>query len=175
MNAASILGFGFLLLCAQTMAHQLLASQWLAPGLILPLVLYMAVGDFSLTRGATLSFGLGLLQDAFASLPTGLYTFTMVAVFLLSRLAGLKLFLHGAVFQILLTFVGALVAAVIILAMQLVFERNQLAMAPALAVASAQGLVSALLSPLVFALVRRLPGVELNRAAPQETGALARE
>src|SRR5687768_17393434 len=99
----------FGLLIVQGVLHHILVSQWLYPSLVLPVVLYMAVGEFSLARGASLAFVMGYLTDAVSGIPMGLFSFAMVAVFLLSRVAGLKLFLHGIVFQILLTFVASLV------------------------------------------------------------------
>ena len=161
-----VLLLGFALLVLQGMLHHVVSSQWLTPHLVLPLVLYMAVGEFSLARGASLSFVLGYLSDGFSGLSMGLYTFATVAVFLLARVAGLKLFLHGVVFQILLTFVASLVVGLMIMGLQLVFERNQLAIVAAAMVVAAQGAATALVSPLVFALVRRLPGAETPK--PEE-------
>lgn len=166
MINALMLTLSFGLLVAQGMLQHLLGSQWLYPSLVLPLVLYMAVGEFSLARGASLSFVIGYLNDAFSGLPMGLFTFSMVAVFLLARVAGLKLFLHGVVFQVLLTFVASVVVGMLMLGLHVVFERNHLAIGPAMALVGSQGLATALLSPLVFALVRRLPGAETPK--PEE-------
>lgn len=161
-----VLLLGFTLLVVQGMVQHIVSSQWITPQLVLPLVLYMAVGEFSLARGASLSFVLGYLSDGFSGLSMGLYTFAMVAVFLLARVAGLKLFLHGVVFQILLTFVAAVIVGLLIMGLQLVFERNQLAIVPAVSVVAAQGAATAIVSPLVFALVRRIPGAETPK--PEE-------
>lgn len=168
MINALLLVMGFGLLVVQSLLHHVLPTQWLLPMLVLPMVLFMAVGDFSLARGASLSFVLGYMADAFSGLPMGLYTFSFLNVFLLSRVAGLKLFLHGVVFQILLTFVASLAIGVLVLGLHVVFGRDQhqLAMAPALAVVTTQGLCTALCSPLVFSLMRRLPGAEAPK--PEE-------
>lgn len=155
-----VIALGFALLVVQGMLQHILVSQWLYPSLVLPLVLYMAVGEFSLARGASLAFVLGYLTDAFSGMPMGLYTFSMVAVFLLSRVAGLKLFLHGAVFQVLMTFVGSVTVGLLMLGLHLIFERSQLAVGSALGVVVAQAFATAVVSPLVFAIVRRLPGAE---------------
>jgi rod shape-determining protein MreD len=164
---ALVLLLGFSLLVLQTTLHHVLVSQWLYPSLVLPLVLYMAVGEFSLARGAALSFVIGYLTDAFSGIPMGYYTFSMVAVFLLARVAGLKLFLHGVVFQVLLTFVASVTAGVLMMGLHVVFvERNRLALGPAMAVVCVQAVATALVSPLVFAVVRRLPGAE--QARPQD-------
>ena len=155
-----LLALGFALLMVQGMLQHIVMSQWLYPSLVLPLVLYMAVGSFSLSRGASLAFVLGYFTDAFSGLPMGLNTFAMVAVFLLSRVAGLKLFLHGVVFQILLTFFASLTMGVLIMGLNVIFERSTLAVGPAMLLVAAQGVATAVLSPIVFAAVRRLPGAE---------------
>jgi rod shape-determining protein MreD len=164
---ALVLAVGFALLVAQGMLEHVLVSQWLYPSLILPLVLYMAVGQFSVARGASLSFVLGYLTDAFSGLPMGLFTFSMVAVFLLARVAGLKLFLHGVVFQVMLVFVGSIAVGVLIMGLHLIFERTNLAVRPAMLLTLSQAAATAILSPLVFALVRRLPGAETPK--PEES------
>ena len=166
MTNALVLALGFALLVVQGILHHVIASEWLYPSLILPMVLYMAVGEFSLARGASLSFVLGYLCDAFSGLPMGIFTFSMVAVFLLSRVAGLKLFLHGIVFQMLLTFAASVVVGMLILSLHLVFSRKAFNLRSALGLIGTQGLATAVLSPLVFALVRRLPGLETPK--PEE-------
>jgi rod shape-determining protein MreD len=160
------LALGFALLVVQGMLQHIVASQWIYPSLVLPVVLYMSVGSFSLARGASLAFVLGYFTDAFSGLPMGMYTFAMVAVFLLARVAGLKLFLHGVVFQIVLTFFASLTVGILILGLHVIFERNTLAMAPALMVCASQGVATALLSPFVFWMVKKLPGAETPK--PEE-------
>lgn len=166
MINAFMLGLGFALLFVQGIVQHLVVTEWLYPSLVLPLVLYMAVGEFSLARGASLAFVLGYLNDAFAGISMGLLTFAMVAVFLLARVAGLKLFLHGVVFQVLLTFVASVAVGMLIMGLHVVFERSHLAIVPAVALVAAQSAATALVSPLVFALVRRLPGAETPK--PEE-------
>lgn len=168
MSNLLLLLLGLALLVLQSLWHHVLPQQTLHPMLVLPTVLYMAVGAFSLARGAALSFVLGYMADAFSGLPMGLYTFSFLNVFLLSRVAGLKLFLHGVVFQVLLTFVASLAIGVLVLGLHVLFGRDQhqLAMLPAFGVVAAQGLCTALCSPMVFALVRRLPGAEAPK--PEE-------
>jgi rod shape-determining protein MreD len=154
------------LLVLQGVLHHVLGNEWLYPSLILPLILYMAVGEFSLARGASLSFVLGYLLDAFSGLPMGIFTFSMVAVFLLSRVAGLKLFLHGVVFQMLLTLAASIAVAVLIMGLHLVFLRRAVNLGTAIGLIFSQGIATAVVSPLVFAMVRRVPGLETPK--PEE-------
>ncbi len=155
-SAVLILGLGLLL--AQGMFALVAPSDYLCPSLVLPLVLAMAVGEFTLARGVSLSFVMGYLTDASSGASMGLWTFTLVSVFLLARMAGLKLFLHGVVFQVLLTFVASMSAGVLMMGLLLVFDRRALAMGAALGLVASQSVWTAACAPAVFALVRRLPG-----------------
>jgi cell shape-determining protein MreD len=138
-------------------------ARW-SPAPALPLVLCMAVGDFSLARGVSLAFVLGYLADACAGGSMGLWTFTLVSVFLLARVAGLKLFLHGMVFQVALTYVASLVVGVEMLALLLVFDQRPIAVLAALREVALQSIATAACAPLVFAAVRRLPGATAERS-----------
>ncbi|MBL9112830.1 MAG: hypothetical protein JNM74_26325, partial [Myxococcales bacterium] len=46
------------------------------PQLVLPLVVYMGVHEYSLVRGASVAFVLGYFTDLVGIAPVGLYTFT---------------------------------------------------------------------------------------------------
>jgi rod shape-determining protein MreD len=156
-NAALLLA-GVLLLMAQTALGLILRSDHLTPSLVLPMVLYMSVGEFSLARGVSVAFVLGYLTDLFSGGSLGLWTFTLVSVFLLARVAGLKLFLHGVVFQTVLTFVASCVAGVGMMGLLLVFDRRVLALLPALGTVASQAVATALFAPLVFRFAQALPG-----------------
>lgn len=157
MRNVAMIFVGVVLLLAQGVIALHLPTQRLAPTLVLPMVLFMAVGDFSLARGVSLSFVLGYLADVFSGGSLGLWTFTLVSVFLLSRVAGLKLFLHGKVFQVLMTFMASMVAGLEMMSLLLVFDRRPLNVVAALGVVFTQSLATAATAPVVFALVRRLP------------------
>jgi hypothetical protein len=58
------------------------------PALVLPLILFMGVHEYSLARGAAVAFVLGYATDVIGIAPVGLYTFTYVATFVLARAAG---------------------------------------------------------------------------------------
>jgi rod shape-determining protein MreD len=101
---------------------------------------------------------MGYLADVFGGASMGLWTFTLVSIFLLVRVAGLKLFLHGMVFQVLLTLVAGVFAGVEMMALLLVFDRRPLAVLAALGTVTGQAAVTAALAPAIFALLGRLPG-----------------
>lgn len=152
-----VLGVALLLLQGLVARH--LPSEYLAPSFVLPMVLYIAVGDFSLERGVSLAFVLGYLTDAFLGSAIGLWTFSLVAIFLLARAGGLTLFLHGVVFQVLLTFVGSITVGFIMTGLLLVFDRRPLAVLAAMGVVTTQSLATAAVAPAVFALLARMPTV----------------
>lgn len=166
MANALLLATALALLVLQGFIAYLSPTDMLAPVLILPAVLYVAVGEFSLPRGVSLAFVMGYLADVFGGASMGLWTFTLVSIFLLVRVAGLKLFLHGVVFQVLLTLVAGVFAGVEMMALLLVFDRRPLAVLGALGTVTAQAAVTAALAPAIFALLHRLPGADPN--VPEE-------
>ena len=66
MANALLLVTGVVMLVLQGLVAYVGPSEYLAPVLVLPMVLYMSVGEFSLARGVSLSFVLGYLADVFA-------------------------------------------------------------------------------------------------------------
>ena len=157
MANAALLVVGIVLLLVQGL-FALTPWDAFVPSLVLPMVLYMAVGEFSLARGVSLAFVLGYLTDAFAGGSMGLWTFTLVSAFLLARIAGLKLFLHGMVFQVVLTFLASCFAGLEMAGLLLVFDRRPLAVGAALGHVVTQSLSTAALAPGVFWLIRQVPG-----------------
>ena len=79
MRNAALLMAGVLLLMAQTALGLVLRWDRLTPSLVLPMVLYMSVGEFSLARGVSVAFvwinsalGLAGLWKATGTLPAAL-------------------------------------------------------------------------------------------------------
>lgn len=169
MRNGVLLAVGLALLLLQGVIARIVPTEYVVPSLVMPMVLTMSVGDFSLVRGMSLSFVLGYLTDVGAGGSMGLWTFTLMSMFLFARVAGLKLFLHGVLFQMLLSFLAMVAAGLEMMALVLVFDRRPLAMGAALGVVLAQGVATAVCAPWVFALVRRLPGVSAPR--PDEAAA----
>jgi rod shape-determining protein MreD len=164
----ALIGLGFLLLVAQAALSTLVSAHTLAPNLLLPVVIYLGVShDVHIVRGAAISFVLGYLLDSFCGSPMGLMTFVLVATFVLSRAAGLRLFLRGPLFQVALTFVISVLAGGTILALRAIFEKP----APfpvgtpfdTVVTLLGPAATTALVSPLVFASVRRVEGLVARR------------
>jgi rod shape-determining protein MreD len=175
--------FGLALLVAQAAIATFVPMHPFVPALLLPIVIYLGVDpDVALLRGAALAFVLGYFADEIAAVPTGLTTFVLVATFLATRGAGIRLVLRGAPFQIGLVFAISIVATGTMLALRAIFQPPAafpLVMPPAgplgaivrvfagegsrigsgVAIAStmiASALMTGLSAPLVFAAVRRI-------------------
>jgi rod shape-determining protein MreD len=180
------LAFGLALLVLQGALATLVPMHPFVPSLLLPMAIHLGVDpDVPLVRGAALSFVLGYFADEVASVPTGLTTFVLVATFLATRGAGIRLMLRGVSFQMGLAFGASILASGTMLALRAIFQPPEafpLVMPPAgalgwlvrlvfgegtrtgsaVAVAStmiASALATALVSPLVFAATRRIEGL----------------
>ncbi len=191
----------FALLLGQSALSALLPLHPFVPSLLLPMVLYLGVTpDVSLVRGSLLAFVIGVLADEMTGTPLGLETFIFVASFLLSRVAGFRLFLRGVPFQIASTSGIAVVASGAMLALCAIFEAPEafpLLMPPAGLVGSilgavwgeelplvgrathvatvlvASGLATGLASPVVYAAVRRVESVTVRARRSPDGGATA--
>ena len=167
MRNVALIALAFALLVMQAVLASLVPIHAWSPNLLLPIVIFLGVShDVSLPRGALLSFVLGYLLDSFCGSPMGLSTFVLVATFLLSRVAGLRLFFRGPQFQIPLTFaVGALAGGAVV-ALRAIFERpppfpiEELSSTALRLVAPAA--VTAVLSPFIFAIVQRIENIHVR-------------
>ena len=95
------------------------------PSLVLPLIVFMGVHEFSLARGAAVAFVLGYATDLIGVAPVGLYTFTYVATFVLARAAGVRLAAQTMWMQALLAVAFTLVHSVMILVLMAIFGRDK--------------------------------------------------
>lgn len=168
MRNLALIGLGFALLVLQAAVATLVSVYSFAPNVVLPMVIYLGVShDVHLVRGAALSFVLGYLLDSFCGSPMGLQTFVLVATFILSRFAGLRLFLRGPLFQITLTFVVGVLAGGTILALRAIFEKPTLFPSTGswstIVTLLGPALATALIAPLVFVAVRRVDGLASRR------------
>lgn len=171
MRSFALTLLGFTLLVVQGSLSVMFPMHSFAPNLLLPIVMYLAVsGDVRIVRGATLSFVLGYFLDAFCGTSIGLHTFVMVTVFMVARGAGPRLFmLRGPISEAGLTLVAALVAGGIVPALRAIFDQSMRDVGAAggfgvmstLIVQSA--IATALVSPIIFALVRRIDGLFVAR------------
>ncbi|HQF23559.1 MAG TPA: hypothetical protein PL065_08850, partial [Polyangiaceae bacterium] len=96
----------------------------LTPSLILPLIVFMGVHEYSLARGAALACVMGYGLDLLAAAPVGLFTFVSVATFVLARAAGVRLAAQHIITQVPLAFVFSLVQSVMVLVLLAIFGAN---------------------------------------------------
>lgn len=161
--------FGFVLLGLQSSIAMLVPMDSVTPNLVLPIAIYLGVSpDVHIVRGAIVGFLLGYLLDSNCGSPMGLHTFVMTASFLVARGAGLRLFPQGTAFQVLLTFLMTIAFGATVLALRAIFEpagatighgdRQQAALALV-----GPAVTTALLSPFVFAVTRRIEAISALR------------
>ncbi len=159
MRNSAFLGLGVLLLVVQANLHLLVGRLPIAgvgPSLILPLIVFMGVHEYSVVRGASLACVLGYSLDMFAGAPVGLFTFISVSIFVLSRAAGVRLAAQTILTQFALAFGFALFESVTVLMLVAIFGRDPHSPRALLALVLPHAVSTALVSPLVFRLAERL-------------------
>ncbi len=153
MRNTAFLALGVALLILQANLHRLVSLISLpgaTPSLVLPVVLFMGVNEYSLARGAALAFLLGYLLDLFAGAPGGVFTFITVASFVVSRLAGVRLSAQSVFSQMSLALVFALVEGVLVVVFTALFGLD-VARPRALArLILPHAISTALFAPIVF-------------------------
>lgn len=165
MHAAAIIAFGFLLLVAQSAFAAVVPYDLVVPNAALAIVLYMGQRGYDGAKGSMIAFALGYLMDALAGSPLGLYTFVAVAVFLLSRIAALRLFLKGWFFEILLTLLWSIVAGVLLLLVRGLFDQDFRSLLTHLKIVVCRAAATAVVAPLVFRAMAWLESVTPQRKA----------
>jgi rod shape-determining protein MreD len=120
------------------------------PALVLPLILFMGVHEYSLARGAAVAFVLGYVTDVLGIAPVGLYTFTYVATFVLARAAGVRLAAQTAWMQVLLVGAFAVLQSTMILVLLAIFGRDAWVPRSLYPLALPHAIATAAVAPLVF-------------------------
>jgi rod shape-determining protein MreD len=128
----------------------------LAPSLVLPLILFMGVHEYSLVRGACVAFALGYLTDLVGIAPVGLYTSTYVAIYVLARAAGVRLAAQTTLMQLGLAIAFTLVHSVMVLVLLAIFGRDAWVPRALYPMTLPHVLATALVAPLVFRLAQRI-------------------
>jgi rod shape-determining protein MreD len=153
------LGVGLLLLVIQGNLHRLLGHVPLAgiiPNLVLPLIIFMGVHEYSMVRGAFLACALGYAIDLLGGAPVGLFTFICVSVFVLSRAAGVRLAAQTVMTQMALALAFALFESVTVLMLIAIFGRDPHSPRALVALVLPHAATTALASPIVFRIAERL-------------------
>jgi rod shape-determining protein MreD len=159
MRNAAFFATGLLLILIQANLYRFLGFLHLngvTPSLILPLIVFLGVHEHSMARGALLAFALGYMLDIVASAPMWLFTFTTVAVWWLSRVAGVRLTAQTFITRISLGFGFSVVESAIVLILLAVFgvdTRRPLEMGQ---IVFPRAVATALFAPLVFRLAQKV-------------------
>jgi rod shape-determining protein MreD len=175
MRSAAYLATAVLLLLVQSNFYRVLGPlgelvgdrlvHGATPSLLLPMVIYLGVYESSMAKGAGLAFAMGYMQDVLATAPLGLFAFVFVAIWWLSRVAGVRLTAQTWFTRVSLGFSFALVQSAIVLIVLAVFgtdNRRPVSLA-SLVVPSA--IATGLFAPMLFVLAQRLRQGALPRAA----------
>jgi rod shape-determining protein MreD len=136
----------------------------LVPSLVLPLILFMGVHEYSLARGAAVAFLLGYLTDLIGISPVGLCTFTYVAIFLLARGAGVRLAAQTMMMQVVLALAFALVHSVMVLVLLAIFGRDAYVPRALYPMMVPHVIATGAMAPLIFRLAARLHAVTSSSA-----------
>jgi rod shape-determining protein MreD len=144
-----------------------IAVAGLVPSLVLPLILFMGVHEYSLVRGAGVAFALGYLTDLVGIAPIGLYTFTYVAIYILARAAGVRLAAQTMLMQVGLALAFTLVHSVMILVLLAIFGRDAYVPRALYPLTLPHVIATGMLAPFVFRLSSRIHAATMT-GAPKE-------
>jgi rod shape-determining protein MreD len=120
------------------------------PALVLPVILFMGVHEYSLARGAAVAFVLGYATDVLGIAPVGLYTFTYVATFVLARAAGVRLAAQTIWMQVLLAGAFTVLQSTMVLVLLAIFGRDAWVPRSLYPLTLPHAIATAAVAPIVF-------------------------
>jgi rod shape-determining protein MreD len=148
-----------------------LSIAGVTPSLVLPLIVFMGVHEYSMARGALLAFAVGYFYDVFTAAPVGLYTFTSVAIFVVSRVAGVRLAAQTLPTRIALAFVFSLVEGFMVVVLTAIFGGDPARPRALATLVLPHAVSTALFAPFVFNLAARIHAATVTVPRPGEVGA----
>ena len=126
------------------------------PNLLLPLLVFAGVHEYSLARGVLLALVLGYAMDIFHGSPVGLFTFISVITFVTSRVAGVRLAAQTTITQVALAFVFAMANGLIVFVLLAIFGKNAMGALTLTSVILPHAVSTAFAAPLIFRLAERI-------------------
>lgn len=138
------------------------------PDLLLPLVVFMGVHEYAIGRGAALSFLLGYLFDCFATAPVGLFTFIMVATFVVTHFAGVRLAAQTWATKMGLAFVFALVEGLLVVVLTGIFGGDPTRSRSLALLVAPHAVSTALFAPFVFRVAEWIHQATVTAPKPGE-------
>lgn len=136
--------------------HHDISIPGLVPSLVLPLILFMGVHEYSLARGAGVAFALGYLSDLLGIAPIGLYTVTYVAIFVLARAVGIRLAAQTMLMQVGLALAFTLVHSVLVLILIAIFGKDTWVPRTIYPMMIPHVIATGLIAPIVFRIAQRI-------------------
>jgi rod shape-determining protein MreD len=180
MRNAAFMAIGVTLIILQANLYRvlgplgsLLGPSWVhgvTPSLVLPLIIFLGVHEYSMARGALLAFGLGYAVDVLASAPIGLFTFVAVAIWWLARVAGVRLTAQTIITRMSLAFAFCIVETAMVLMLLAVFGSDNRRPVELASIALPHAISTALCSPVVFWIAQRLHQGSASVHATNEGG-----
>jgi rod shape-determining protein MreD len=159
MRNAAFLATGILLILIQANLYRVLGFIHLngaSPSLVLPLIIFLGVHEHSMSRGAILAFTLGYFLDIVASAPMWLFTFVSVAIFWLSRIAGVRLTAQTVLTRAALGFGFSIVESATVLILLAVFGSDTRRPLELVQIILPHAVATALFAPIVFRIAQKL-------------------
>lgn len=171
MRNTGFLALGVALLIVQSNLFRLVGRLHVVgatPSLLLPLVVFMGVHEYSMARGAALAFTLGYLLDFFSAAPVGLFTTISVATFLVSRAAGVRLAAQTLLTKMALALVFGFAEGVIIIILTTIFGTDTSRPRALVSLIVPHAVSTALFAPFVFNLAERVHAATITIPRPGE-------
>jgi len=159
MRNFAFFGTGLFLILIQANLYRVLGFikvNGATPSLILPLIVFLGVHELSMARGAILAFSLGYMLDIVASAPMWLFTFVTVAIWFLSRVAGVRLTAQTTITRMSLGFGFSIVESAIVLILLAVFGQDTRRPLEIGYIVLPRALMTALFAPIVFTIAQRI-------------------
>jgi rod shape-determining protein MreD len=170
-NFFRFLGLLGALCTAMHIPRTLVDTPGLVPSFAVPLILFMGVHEFALVRGAALAFLLGYFTDLIGIAPVGLYTFTYVGLFVLTRAAGLRFAAQTRWMQLLLGCGCALIQSIVVLGLIAIFGGDAWIPRAVYKMALPHTLATGLITPFIFKVAERVHVYTLGN--PSRSGVMS--
>ena len=142
------------------------------PALVLPVILFMGVHEYSLARGAAAAFVFGYATDVIGIAPVGLYTFSYVATFVLARAAGVRLAMQTTWMQVVLVGAFTLVQSTMILVLLAIFGRDAWVPRSLYPLAAPHAIATAAVAPIIFRLSQAIHAITTRSPRTEASGAV---
>ena len=173
MRNTAFLATGLFLLVLQSNAFRLLSKLpfgGITPSLLLPLIVFMGVHEYSIGRGAALAFLFGYLLDVFSAAPVGLFTFITVATFVVARLASVRLSAQTLLTKFGLALVFAAAEGVLVVVLTALFGGDAARPRALATVVVPHAIATAICAPFVFRIVERVHAATMTLPGAGEGG-----